>query len=137
MKMLKQNSTLDTDNRFFDYRIEKRIPSVVKEYLKLVEADQEEVDLAKSREEYLRLAHTFRLWDYHFWMPWAEFEEYAKLSKEFTDTSIYLPCDCADRQCAMTCTYFLGECPRREEELRAPEILGFDGRWEFHDSEIL
>ena len=135
--MLKQNSTLDTDNRFFDYRIEKRIPSVVKEYLKLVEADQEEVDLAKSREEYLRLAHTFRLWDYHFWMPWTEFEEYAKLSKEFTDTSIYLPCDCADRQCAMTCAYFLGECPRAKEELRAPEILGFEGRWEFHDDGIL
>ena len=89
--------------------------------------------LGRQQEEYLRLMHTFRLWAYHFWMPREEFIKHAKLSKDYADIDIYLPCDCADRQCTMTCAYFGGECPRMKEELKIPESLGFEGRWEFHD----
>lgn len=40
-----------------------------------------------------------------------------------------MPCDCADRQCSMECAYFGKECPRMKEELKTPEILGFNGRF--------
>lgn len=85
----------------------------------------------KRRDAYLRLEHTFRLWDFHFWMPWEKFKWHLDIDKAYADVSIYLPCDCAERQCALTCAYFGAECPRMKEELKAPEILGFDGRWEF------
>jgi hypothetical protein len=33
----------------------------------------------------------------------------------------------------MACAYFGGECPRMKKEIKIPESLGFEGRWEFHD----
>ena len=84
-----------------------------------------------KRNEYLRLMHTFRLWDMHFWMEdWDRFQSYGN---EYVDMSIYMPCDLADRQCSMACRYFGEKCPRIKEEIKTPESLGFEGRWEYHD----
>ena len=146
---------LDTDNRFFDYCRRKKIKNPFKENLdafarrcskeerdgyevtiireKTAEEEVWEKEWKKRRDEYLRLSHAFRLWDFHFWMNWEEFSWHCGFDKEFTDVSIYMPCDCADRQCNMTCAYFGGKCPREKEELKIPEILGFEGRWEFED----
>lgn len=147
---------LDTDNRFHDYCLRNKIKDPFREgqerFSKKVEDENgrnywiidtddspEEVtwrtEWAKRRDEYLRLSHTFRLWDFHFWMTRTAFERHLRWSKEFADTSIYMPCDCAERQCSMKCAYFSGECPRQKEELRAPEILGFEGRWEYDDKD--
>ena len=87
----------------------------------------------KYKSEYQRLEHTFRLWDFHFWMEWARFKKHLEWSTDLADTSIYMPCDAADRQCSMTCAYFGEKCPRIKEELKIPQILGFDGRWEEED----
>ena len=87
-----------------------------------------EKEWEKRRDEYLRLEHTFRLWDMHFYLTWEKFQFFLR-HETFTDTSIYLPCDCADRQCALTCEYFSRECPREKEELQTPGILGFEGRY--------
>ena len=100
---------------------------------KTEEEKVQEQEWKKRRDEYLRLSHTFRLWDFHFWMHWEEFQLYAKYGEDFTDISIYLPCDCVERQCNMACQYFGGKCPRETEELKTPEILGFEGRWEYCD----
>ena len=148
---------LDTDNRFHDYCMERKIENPFWEdqqrFSNRVERKQDEKgrdywvvdttkkpedeawekDWAKKRDWFLRLEHTFRLWDFHFWMTWEQFEWYLKYDKDYTDVSIYMPCDCADRQCSMTCAYFGGECPRMKEEVKIPESLGFEGRWEFHD----
>ena len=78
------------------------------------------------KKDYLRLEHKFDLWDYHFWMTWDEFEPFLK---EYGSEIDYYPCDCAERQCALTCQYFGKECPRAKEELKSP-ISGLDGRWE-------
>ena len=144
---------LDTDNRFFDYcltnhikdpfrenldrfskRVERKIDEKGHDYW-IVDPEEEAwlAEWAKRRDEYLRLSHTFRLWDFHFWMDWPQFEQHLRWSKEFTDTSIYMPCDCADRQCNTTCAYFGAECPRLKEELKNP--LNFEGRWEFQDED--
>jgi len=150
------NSVLDTDNRWFDYCHVKGIQNPFKESLdifhdrtsvkeenghkivyvreKTEEEKIQEQEWAKRRDEYLRLEHTFRLWDFHFWMDWNEFWRFAKYSKEFADISIYRPCDCADRQCTLACTNFGMECSKKTEELKTPQILGFEGRWEFHDT---
>ena len=85
-------------------------------------------DWEKRRDEYLRQQHTFRAWDCHFWMDWERFEKFFQ-NESYTDISIYLPCDCANRQCSMRCVYFLGECPRQEEELKSP-VNGLEGRYE-------
>jgi len=77
--------------------------------------------------------HTFRLWDFHFWMPWPQFKQHLDWSKTLADVSIYMPCDAAERQCSMACAYFGKDCPRVKEELQIPLILGFDGRWEEQD----
>lgn len=74
----------------------------------------------KRRDAYLRLMHTFRLWDFHSWMPWDEFKKQAQFSKQYADASIYMPCDCAERQCSVECTYFGGKCPREQEPLKCP-----------------
>ena len=148
---------LDTDNRFHDYcnafgitnpfweeqkRFRDRSHDEVRNGIKCTVVDAESPeDIAwrtewmKRRDKYLRLDHTFRLWDFHFWMPWEKFKWHCSFDKEYTDVSIYMPCDCADRQCSMECAYFGGECPREKEELCTPEILGFEGRWELHDDE--
>ena len=127
---------LDTDNRFHDYCMERKIKDPFWEgqqrFSNRVERKQDEA-WAKRRDEFLRLEHTFRLWDFHFWMTWEQFEWHLKYDKDYADVSIYMPCDCADRQCSMTCAYFGGECPRIKKEIKIPENLGFEGRWEFHD----
>ena len=87
----------------------------------------------KRRDEYLRLEHTFRLWDFHFWMPWEKFRKHLEWSVDFADTSIYMPCDAAERQCSMTCAYFGGDCPRVEEELKSP-IKGLEGEYKYDDT---
>lgn len=148
---------LDTDNRFHDYCDAKGITNPFWEGQKrfsarshkeivnghertYVDAESPEdvvwrKEWVKRRNEYLRLSHTFRLWDFHFWMPWEKFKWHCGFDKEYTDVSIYMPCDCAERQCSMECAYFLRECPRAKEELKTPQILGFEGRWEYHDDE--
>lgn len=89
---------LDTDNRFHDYcfynkikdpfresmlrfgeRVQKKTDEKGHDYW-IVDTDDspEEVawrtEWAKRRNEYLRLNHTFRLWDFHFWMTRTAFE---------------------------------------------------------------
>ena len=136
-KLKSNNSTLDTENRWHDfcqyYGI--RNPRAV-DYSPFYQGEDNNLaisDYQADLKNYLRLAHTFRLWDFHFWMNWMEFQRYCKYSKEFADISVYLPCDCVDRQCDLECPYFFGECPRNKgEELKSP-IDGVDGRWEFHD----
>ena len=133
---------LDTDNRFYDYCQCMKINPFQEESTKkghehnTDDSPGEEVqrtDWTKRRDEYLRLSHTFRLWDFHFWMDdWEKFKWYGN---KYVDMSIYMPCDIASRQCNMECAYFGKECPREKEELRAPEILGFEGRWEYDDEE--
>lgn len=147
---------LDTDNRFFDYCQHMKIKDPFREdrerfakrcrketrnghevtIIDTSNSPEEEAwraEWAKRRDKYLRLNHTFRLWDFHFWMDdWEKFKWYGN---EYVDMSIYMPCDIASRQCSMECAYFLHECPRAKEELRAPEMLGFEGRWEFHDDD--
>lgn len=86
----------------------------------------------KRRNKYLRLEHTFRLWDFHFWMPWEKFKKHLEWSVDFTDTSIYMPCDAAERQCSMECAYFGGDCPRVKEELKSP-INGVEGEYSYDD----
>lgn len=148
---------LDTDNRFFDYCMTKGIKNPFREYMDMFarrcsmeernghattvireETEEEKAwntEWAKRRDEYLRLMHTFRLWDFHFWMDdWDKFQRYGN---EYVDMSIYMPCDIASRQCNMTCPYFGGKCPRETEELKCPEMLGFEGRWEFRDEKLL
>ena len=78
------------------------------------------------------LRDVFRAWECHFWMIWTEFEKTFKYSNK-NIIKRYLPCDCADRQCNMACAYFGGKCPRENEELKIPESLGFNGRWEYKD----
>ena len=87
----------------------------------------------KRRDEYLRLEHTFRLWDFHFWMDWSRFQEHLKWSKDFADTSIYMPCDTAERQCSMACAYFGAKCPRVKEEVKNP-IKGLEGEYKYDDT---
>lgn len=144
---------LDTDNRFYDYcntfgitnpfqEEQKRFAARCKKeekYTIIKKESPEDIEWrkewSKRRDDYLRLSHTFRLWDFHFWMTRTAFEHHLDWSKKYADTSIYMPCDCAERQCSMECAYFLHECPRAKGELKTPEILGFDGRWEYHDDE--
>lgn len=149
---------LDTDNRFHDYCMVNKIKDPFREdrerfakrcrkefrdghEVTIIDTNidpEEEAwrqEWAKRRDEYLRLSHTFRLWDFHFWMDdWEKFQWYGR-NDSYVDMSIYMPCDIASRQCNMECAYFGKECPREKEDLRAPEILGFEGRWEFHDDD--
>lgn len=118
---------LDTNNRFHDYCMERKIRNPFQ--------NTEEIGQAAQKDIYLCLEHTFRLWDFHFWMPWEQFSQYFKY-ENYADTSIYLPCDCIDRQCAMTCAYFGGKCPREKTEIQTPKLLGFEGRWKFHDDDV-
>ena len=140
---------LDTDNRWEDYcafnKIENPFTGKLKKEEIMVRIKDKDIpgerieirkpteEWKKRRDEYLRLCHTFRLWDLHFWIDnWDKLKWYGN---EYVDTSIYMPCDVASRQCDMMCAYFLHECPRAKEELKTPEILGFDGRWEYHDDD--
>lgn len=141
---------LDTDLRWEEYCKENNIPDPFKERMDRIEIKEVvingvrgwesewdrspealawEEDWKKRRDEYLRLMHTFRLWDMHFWMEdWEQFQRMGE--GEYVDMSIYLPCDLASRQCSMTCAYFGTECPRaRGEELKSP-IEGLEGRYE-------
>lgn len=86
----------------------------------------------KRRDKYLRLEHTFRLWDFHFWMPWEKFKKHLEWSTNFADTNIYMPCDAAERQCNIKCAYFGRDCPRVKEELKSP-INGVEGEYQYDD----
>ena len=88
--------------------------------------DNPDPEWKKRWDEYLRQMNTFRLWDLHFQMD--DWDEFQRMGNDYVDMSIYLPCDLADRQCAMTCAYFLGECPRESEKLKSP-IKGLEGRY--------
>ena len=85
-----------------------------------------EEEWKKRRDEYLRQKHTFRLWDLHFWMD--DWDSFQRMGNSYVDMSIYMPCDLANRQCALACAYFLGDCPRQKEELKSP-IKGLEGRY--------
>ena len=63
------------------------------------------IDSNKCRKEYDKLQQIFLFWDYHFYMGWEEFQERRKYERDI-DLSMYEPCDCAERQCALTCPYF-------------------------------
>lgn len=100
-----------------------------------------EVAQKKKKNEYLRLEHIFRLWEFHDRLNWDDFQREIESSKHFTDDwKRYLPCDCAGRQCNMWCAYFGTECPRKKgEPLWAPEEVmkvwdaDLEDRWEDHD----
>ena len=137
---------LDTEMRWEDYAHyigikdpfqESRINRVIKQVGRQWKTEPMDEERRKywdeQKENYLRLMHTFCLWDFHFWMTRTVFEQHLNWSKEFADTSIYMPCDTVERQCDMTCPHFGEEkCPRMMEELKSP-IDGVDGRWEYHD----
>ena len=74
----------------------------------------------KRRDAYLRLQHTFKLWDYHSWMPWDDFKKQVNFSRQYADGSIYMPCDCEGRQCSVECAYFGRKCLREREPLKCP-----------------
>lgn len=100
-----------------------------------------EKEWEKRRDAYLRLEHIFRLWEFHDIVSWDYFQKEIAFSKCFTDDgNRYLPCDCEERQCAMTCTYFGTKCPRANgEPLYPPEEvmkvwdLEQELKWEEHD----
>ena len=133
---------LDEDNRWHDYCATNNIKDpFLEEWIdthitnpRVTNDDDWHKEWVRRRDDYLRMRHTFRMWDFHFWMDWEEFQSHAKYSKDYTDISIYLPCDCAGRQCNMACAYFGTKCPREKEELKNP--LNFEGRWEFRDTEL-
>lgn len=97
------------------------------------EDEEWEKEWEVRRDEYLRLEHVFRLWEFHDRLDWDDFQKEIVLSKHFTnDGDRYLPCDCAGRQCNMWCAYFGTECPRKKgEPLWAPEEVM--KVWEEHD----
>ena len=91
--------------------------------MKTKEDEEWEKEWEIRRDEYLRLEHVFRLWEFHDRLSWDDFQKEIVLSKHFTnDGDRYLPCDCGCRQCALTCQYFGTECPRaRGEDLISPK----------------
>ena len=143
---------LETDNKWFEYCQEQGITNPFREEMdnfakrcSVIERNgkqctvirsetPEEIawraEWAKRRDEYLRLEHTFRLWDFHFQMPWEKFSKHLEWSKNYADISIYMPCDAADRQCNMACAYFLSECPRKTGELKSP-VKGVEGEYKY------
>lgn len=136
---------LDTDMRWEDYvremhikdpfqesRIDRVIKQVGRKWITEPADEERRRYWDEQKDNYLRLEHTFRLWDFHFWMEWERFQRFLE-SESLADVSIYLPCDTMERQCSMTCPHFGKEnCPRRFEELKSP-IEGVEERWEYHD----
>ena len=111
-------------DNFHEYCFENGIKNPYHELVS--ERTEDWRERAKKFENFM---FTFYLWDYHFYMPWEEFSQRLQWAKDYTDTSIYMPCDAAERQCNMACAYFGGKCPRQEGELKSP-IKGLEGRYE-------
>lgn len=76
----------------------------------------------EHRDKYLRLKHTFMLWELHKIKPWREFK-WELGNWNFADgKELYAPCDCAERQCNFMCQYFDDGCTREKEELENPVL---------------
>ena len=148
--MIVDSRILDTDYRFRDYCQYNKIIDPFKEdmdrfskrchqedrnghRITIVEIDEDK-EWEKRRDDFLKVAHTFRIWDFHFWMDdWEKFQRYGR--NEYVNMNIYMPCDLANRQCSMFCAYFGKKCPRENgEELKSP-IPGLNKRWEYKDDE--
>lgn len=76
----------------------------------------------KRRDKYLRLKHTFMLWELHKIKPWREFKWELGNWNLAEGKELYAPCDCADRQCVFLCQYFDNGCTRGIEELENPVL---------------
>lgn len=76
----------------------------------------------KCRDEYLRLKHTFMLWELHKVKPWREFKWELGNWNFAEGKELYAPCDCADRQCVFLCQYFDNGCTRGIKELENPVL---------------
>lgn len=76
----------------------------------------------KRRDKYLRLKHTFMLWELHKVKPWREFKWELGNWNFAEGKELYAPCDCADRQCVFLCQYFDNGCTRGIEELENPVL---------------
>ena len=126
------------DQERFHKKIKHCISPTGREYwevdtTKTPEEEEWELENRKKKDEYIRLRYIFHLWEFHNIMVWDDFQREIEFSKYFTDDwKRYLPCDCAGRQCAMTCTYFGTKCPRVNGEPLYPpeEVMKV---WEEHD----
>lgn len=76
----------------------------------------------ERRDKYLRLKHTFMLWELHKVKPWREFKWELGNWNFAEGKELYAPCDCADRQCVFLCQYFDNGCTRGIEELENPVL---------------
>lgn len=76
----------------------------------------------KRRDKYLRLKHTFMLWEFHKIKPWREFKWELGNWNFAVGKELYAPCDCAERQCNFMCQYFDNGCMRKKKELENPVL---------------
>lgn len=76
----------------------------------------------ESRDKYLRLWHTFMLWELHKVKPWREFKWELGNWNFAEGKELYAPCDCVERQCNFMCQYFDDGCTREKEELENPVL---------------
>lgn len=76
----------------------------------------------ERRDKYLRLKHTFMLWELHKVKPWREFKWELGNWNFAEGKELYAPCDCADRQCVFLCQYFDNGCTRGIKELENPVL---------------
>lgn len=74
------------------------------------------------RDKYLRLWHTYMLWELHKVKPWIEFRWDLGNWNFAEGKELYAPCDCAKRQCVFLCQYFDNECTRGIKELENPVL---------------
>lgn len=76
----------------------------------------------ERRDKYLRLKHTFMLWELHKVKSWREFKWELGNWNFAEGKGLYAPCDCADRQCVFLCQYFDNGCTRGIKELENPVL---------------
>lgn len=76
----------------------------------------------ERRDKYLRLWHTFMLWELHKVKPWREFKWELGNWNFAEGKELYSPCDCVERQCNFMCQYFDDGCTREKEELENPVL---------------
>lgn len=76
----------------------------------------------KRRDKYLRLWHTFMLWELHKVKPWIEFRWELGNWNFAVGKELYAPCDCVERQCNFMCQYFDNGCIREKKELENPVL---------------
>lgn len=74
------------------------------------------------RDKYLRLWHTYMLWELHKVKPWIEFRWDLGNWNFAVGKELYAPCDCVERQCNFMCQYFDNGCTRGIKELENPVL---------------